>query len=60
MNLYDAYVLLLEATVEQDGDPEIRKARKRVAKKVEAIRLKRERRPTPQSALRIHHSAFET
>ena len=43
MNLYDAYVILLEATVEMDDDRQIRNARKRVAKKVEAIRQKRER-----------------
>ena len=43
MNLYDAYVILLEATVEKDDDRSVRNARKRVAKKVEAMRLKRER-----------------
>ena len=43
MNLYDAYVILLDATVEKDDDSEIRKARKRIAKKVEAMRLKKER-----------------
>ena len=43
MNLYDAYVILLEATVEMDGDRQIRNARKRVAKKVESLRLKKER-----------------
>jgi len=42
MNLYDAYVILLEATVEKDDDRQIRNARKRIAKKVEAMRLKRE------------------
>jgi len=43
MNLYDAYVILLEATVEKDDDQQIRNARKRIAKKVEALRLKKER-----------------
>ena len=43
MNLYDAYVILLEATVEMDDDRQIRNARKRIAKKVEALRQKRER-----------------
>ena len=43
MNLYDAYVILLEATVEMDDDRQIRNARKRVAKKVESLRLKKER-----------------
>ena len=43
MNLYDAFVILLEATVEQDDDREVRNARKRVAQKVESLRLKRER-----------------
>ncbi len=43
MNLYDAYVILLEATVEKDDDRNIRNARKLVAKKVEALRLKKER-----------------
>ena len=43
MNLFDAYVILLEATVEMDDDRNIRNARKRVAKKVENMRLKRER-----------------
>jgi predicted secreted Zn-dependent protease len=33
----------MEATIEQDDDPQIHKARKRVAQKVEAMRLKRER-----------------
>jgi len=42
MNLYDAYIILLEATVEKDDDRNIRNARKRIAKKVEGIRLKRE------------------
>ena len=43
MNLYDAYVILLEATVEKDDDRQVRNARKRIAKKVEALRLKKER-----------------
>jgi hypothetical protein len=43
MNLYDAYVILLEATIDQDDDAQIRNARKRVAKKVEAMRVRRER-----------------
>lgn len=43
MNLYDAYVILLEATVDQDDDQQVRNARKRIAKKVESMRLKRER-----------------
>lgn len=42
MNLYDAYVILLDATVEKDDDRQIRNARKRIAKKVEVLRLKRE------------------
>ena len=44
MNLFDAYVILLEATVEMDGDQQIRNARKRVAKKVESLRVQRERK----------------
>ena len=43
MNLYDAFVILLEATVEMDDDRNIHNARKRVAKKVESLRLKKER-----------------
>ena len=43
MNLNDALVILLEATVEMDDDRQIRNARKRVAQKVEALRLKKER-----------------
>lgn len=43
MNLYDAYVILLEATIDKDDDRQVRNARKRIAKKVEAMRLKRER-----------------
>lgn len=43
MNLYDAFVILLEATVEKDDQRPVRNARKRIAKKVEAMRLKREK-----------------
>jgi hypothetical protein len=43
MNLYDAFVILLEATIDKDDDRQIRNARKRIAKKVEAMRLKKER-----------------
>lgn len=41
MNLYDAFVIVLEATVEMDDDRQIRNARKRIAKKVESMRQKR-------------------
>ena len=43
MNLHDAFVILLEATVEQNDDPQIRKARKRIAQKVESLRQKKAR-----------------
>jgi len=43
MKIEDALVILLEATVEMDDQPEIRRARKRMAQKVESLRLKRER-----------------
>ncbi len=43
MTIYDALVILLESTLEQDDDREVRKARKRIAQKVESLRLKRER-----------------
>jgi hypothetical protein len=43
MNLYDAFVILLEATVDQNDEPLVRRARARVAKKVESLRLKKER-----------------
>lgn len=54
MNLYDAYVILLEATVEKDDDRQIRNARKRIAKKVEAMRLKREREALRKSGVPQH------
>ena len=43
MKIEDALVILLEATVEKDDQPEIRRARKRMAQKIESLRLKRER-----------------
>jgi hypothetical protein len=43
MKIEDALVILLEATMEMDDQPEIRRARKRMAQKVESLRLKRER-----------------
>jgi hypothetical protein len=43
MTIHDALVILLEATVEKDDDREVRKARKRIAQKVESLRLKQER-----------------
>lgn len=43
MNLLDALVVLLEETLERDDVPSVRKARRRVLKRVEALRAKKER-----------------
>ena len=48
MNLGAALIVLLEATREMVDDPEIRRARKRVEQRAEALRLKAERNAVPK------------
>jgi hypothetical protein len=43
MNLLDALTTLLDATVELDDRPHLRRARRRLAEKAEALQAKRQR-----------------